>query len=101
MKLIKAHALGNDFLLVAADRASGRRSIARRCARGVRPPRGIGADGLIIYTLTAEGAAMELFNADGSHSEVSGNGVRCLAAWLALDARPTSQPRSRSTRMPA
>jgi diaminopimelate epimerase len=26
---------------------------------------------------------MQLLNADGSHSEVSGNGVRCLAAWLA------------------
>ena len=26
---------------------------------------------------------MALLNADGSYSEVSGNGVRCLAAWLA------------------
>lgn len=26
---------------------------------------------------------MRLFNADGSSSELSGNGVRCLAAWLA------------------
>ena len=26
---------------------------------------------------------MQLFNADGSRSEVSGNGVRCLAAWIA------------------
>ena len=26
---------------------------------------------------------MQLLNADGSYSEVSGNGVRCLAAWLA------------------
>jgi diaminopimelate epimerase len=26
---------------------------------------------------------MDLLNADGSYSEVSGNGVRCLAAWLA------------------
>ena len=29
---------------------------------------------------------MSLLNADGSYSEVSGNGVRCLAAWLALRA---------------
>jgi diaminopimelate epimerase len=28
---------------------------------------------------------MHLLNADGSPSEVSGNGVRCLAAWLARD----------------
>ena len=26
---------------------------------------------------------MQLFNADGSRSEISGNGVRCLAAWIA------------------
>jgi diaminopimelate epimerase len=31
------------------------------------------------------GAAMDLLNADGSYSEVSGNGVRCLAAWLARE----------------
>ena len=29
---------------------------------------------------------MELLNADGSYSEVSGNGVRCLAAWMAEQA---------------
>ncbi len=28
---------------------------------------------------------MRLLNADGSRSEVSGNGVRCLAAWLARE----------------
>ena len=32
---------------------------------------------------TAAGAAMTLFNADGSPAEVSGNGVRCLAAIVA------------------
>ena len=26
---------------------------------------------------------MSLLNADGSYSEVSGNGVRCLGAWIA------------------
>jgi diaminopimelate epimerase len=33
---------------------------------------------------------MDLLNADGSYSEISGNGVRCLAAWLAdrADAKP-------------
>jgi diaminopimelate epimerase len=86
MNLIKAHAFGNDFLLARADQAtpgSGRAALARAvCDRH----RGIGADGLILYTLTARGAAMELLNADGSYSEVSGNGVRCLAAWIASRA---------------
>lgn len=83
MRLIKAHAFGNDFLLVdsgqvppGADRASLARSV---CARH----RGIGADGLIVYDLTESGASMRLINADGSPSEISGNGVRCLATWIA------------------
>jgi len=83
VRLIKTHALGNDFLLVreadlpaGADRPALTRAV---CARH----RGVGADGLIVYTPTARGATMALLNADGSYSEVSGNGVRCLAAWIA------------------
>jgi diaminopimelate epimerase len=46
---------------------------------------GIGADGLILFEPKGAGAAMRLLNADGSPSEVSGNGVRCLAALLARE----------------
>jgi diaminopimelate epimerase len=35
---------------------------------------------LIAYTLTPKGARMRLANADGSHAELSGNGLRALAA---------------------
>jgi diaminopimelate epimerase len=86
MRFAKAHALGNDFLLIeaaAVPASVDREALARAvCDRH----RGIGADGLIFYTPTPGGAAMALLNADGSYSEVSGNGVRCLAAWLARDA---------------
>jgi diaminopimelate epimerase len=85
LKVVKAHAFGNDFLLVRrrdvekiADRASFARLLCER-------HRGIGADGLIAYEETASGASMDLLNADGSYSEVSGNGVRCLGAWLASE----------------
>ena len=44
---------------------------------------------------------MQLLNADGSCSEVSGNGVRCLAAWLARDARPAGDASSTSRPTPA
>ncbi len=55
----------------------------RPCARELCDRhRGIGADGLILYSPTPDGASMRLLNADGSHSEVSGNGVRGLAAIL-------------------
>ena len=78
---VKGHAYGNDFLLAnrddLPDGALG--PLARAmCHRH----HGVGADGLIAYRRTAAGAAMTLRNADGSRAEVSGNGVRCLAAWL-------------------
>lgn len=80
--LVKAHAFGNDFLLIderAVPKDADRPSFARAvCARH----RGIGADGLITFRGSSP-AAMDLLNADGSHSEISGNGVRCLAAWIA------------------
>ncbi|HET7694198.1 MAG TPA: diaminopimelate epimerase [Vicinamibacterales bacterium] len=90
MKLVKAHAYGNDFLLIqeqdvppGANRAQLSRDLCDR-------HRGIGADGMITYADGPRGARMQLLNADGSYSEVSGNGVRCLAAWLAKvrDLRP-------------
>ena len=53
---------------------------------------GIGADGLIVFERTDTGAAMRLFNADGSRAEVSGNGVRALAALLLRDdMRPSAE----------
>lgn len=81
MQLVKAHAYGNDFLLAEeppalADAASLARAVCDR-------HRGIGADGLILYRTTPQGASMRLLNADGSYSEISGNGIRCLAALLA------------------
>ena len=81
IRFAKAHAYGNDFLFVeqirveAAELDSLARAICRR-------QHGVGADGLIVYRRTPAGAAMRLFNADGSPAEVSGNGVRCLGALL-------------------
>ena len=49
---------------------------------------GVGADGLILYRADCRTARrMTLFNADGSRAEVSGNGVRGLAALLLRDER--------------
>ena len=82
LDLFKAHAYGNDFLCAPIDQTveSQRAELARRmCHRHT----GVGADGLILYAPTAGGATMTLYNADGGVAEVSGNGVRCLAAWVA------------------
>ncbi|MPZ19583.1 MAG: diaminopimelate epimerase [Luteitalea sp.] len=84
LHVTKAHAYGNDFLYVphaaALTACPDLPALARRlCDRHT----GLGADGLILYTRTADGAAMRLLNADGSAAEVSGNGVRGLAALIA------------------
>jgi diaminopimelate epimerase len=81
VRFTKAHAYGNDFLYVLSRDVRGLPpdSLARElCDRHT----GIGADGLILFTPTADGASMELFNADGGRAEVSGNGVRGLGALL-------------------
>jgi len=86
----KAHAYGNDFLYVPAAALSGGDPAAWArilCDRH----RGIGADGVILYTPTATGATMKLLNADGSPSELSGNGLRGLAAIVAREWRRTGR----------
>jgi diaminopimelate epimerase len=86
---VKAHAYGNDFLLVDERRYAGGDDSA--FARAIcHRHTGVGADGLLLYTPRAGGASMRLFNADGSASELSGNGLRCLAAVVAKTDRSAS-----------
>ena len=84
VKFAKAHAYGNDFLYVERDAVAGvpLAPLARElCDRHA----GVGADGLILYAAAPGGATMSLLNADGSRAEVSGNGLRGLAALLLQD----------------
>src|ERR1700759_3721594 len=79
---VKAHACGNDFLIIE-DTLAGRKhgELARKlCARNTS----VGADGIEFLERRANGELfLRLFNADGSEAELSGNGTRCVAAWLA------------------
>lgn len=81
MKFTKAHGLGNDFILVSeADvPAEWAEWAIRLCDRN----RGIGGDGILIVGIDAGRniARMKLLNPDGTHGEISGNGVRCVGAW--------------------
>ena len=79
---VKAHACGNDFLIVEEALAQRRHAVlARRlCVRNTS----VGADGIEFLERRAGGEFfLRLFNADGSEAELSGNGTRCVAAWLA------------------
>jgi diaminopimelate epimerase len=79
---VKAHACGNDFLIIEESLAHRRHAeLARKlCARNTS----VGADGIEFLERKANGDFfLRLFNADGSEAELSGNGTRCVAAWLA------------------
>jgi diaminopimelate epimerase len=79
----KAHACGNDFLIVTEEAAADLDWAAltlRLCARNT----GVGADGIEFFRWTGPcSGRIRLHNADGSIAEISGNGTRCVAAWMA------------------
>ena len=78
---VKATACGNDFLIV--DGMFLPDNVADFSKRLCDRHRGVGADG-VEWLLPAQDAdiSAQLFNADGSEAEISGNGTRCVAAYL-------------------
>ena len=89
----KAHACGNDFLIITEEDAAGydKAELTRHlCERNT----GIGADGIEFFHWTGDSSGrIRLHNADGSIAEISGNGTRCVAAWMAEErgAEPSDQ----------
>jgi diaminopimelate epimerase len=87
MRFVKMHGIGNDYVYVDAfrERVEEPEKLAVRIADRHF---GVGGDGLILVAPpTEEGKAagatvrMRMFNADGSESEMCGNGVRCVAKF--------------------
>src|SRR6266567_4726149 len=83
MRFTKMQGAGNDYVYIdcfthpmPADPAGLSRSISDRHF-------GVGSDGLILICPSdnADGR-MRMFNADGSESEMCGNGIRCVAKFL-------------------
>ena len=83
MKLSKWQALGNDYLLV--ERAELTQPLTPDAVRELCDYHyGVGSDGLLEVVSAEEGRAeVRIWNPDGSTAELSGNGVRIVAAWLA------------------
>lgn len=85
IEFTKYHGLGNDFILIdnrasAEPRLTPEQAIAW-CDRHF----GIGADGVIFALPGQDGTdyTMRIFNSDGSEPEMCGNGIRCMARFLA------------------
>lgn len=85
MQFAKYHGLGNDFILIdnrhSPDPCLTPEQAVQWCDRHF----GIGADG-VIFALPGQGDTdytMRIFNSDGSEPEMCGNGIRCLARFIA------------------
>ncbi|MEB3310532.1 MAG: diaminopimelate epimerase [Snowella sp.] len=81
----KYHGLGNDFILIDNRHSPtplvSPEEAVKMCDRHF----GIGADGVIFALPGQEGTdyTMRIFNSDGSEPEMCGNGIRCLARFIA------------------
>jgi diaminopimelate epimerase len=83
----KAHGARNDFLLTWLDRLPAAFDAAAAAIAICNRHTGVGADGWLLVSPSssvniAADIAIELWNSDGSHSEMSGNGTRCAAACV-------------------
>ncbi|MEG4214239.1 diaminopimelate epimerase [Microcoleus sp. Pol14C6] len=85
IEFAKYHGLGNDFILID-NRQSSEPVIAPEQAVDLCDRHfGIGADG-VIFALPGQNDTdytMRIFNSDGSEPEMCGNGIRCLAKFIA------------------
>lgn len=82
VRMTKMHGIGNDYVYV--DCRDRDLSDPPRVARAVsRRHHGIGSDGLILVRPSTEAdCRMEMYNADGSRSEMCGNGIRCVGKYV-------------------
>jgi diaminopimelate epimerase len=88
----KAQAVGNDFLVIERsdlESAGISNSYLPGFAKQIcHRYFGVGADGLEVVSASDSGdAEIHLWNSDGSSAELSGNGTRCVAAYLTAAKR--------------
>lgn len=84
MRFEKWQALGNDYLILEAERLPWELT-AKRIEWLCDPHFGIGADGVLLLSRSEDPefvAALRIFNPDGSEAELSGNGAREAVLYL-------------------
>jgi diaminopimelate epimerase len=83
MRFTKMQGVGNDYVYVDCFRERAPADPARLSVAVSDRHFGIGADGLILICPSEiADARMRMFNADGSESEMCGNGLRCVAKFV-------------------
>ncbi len=95
IEFTKYHGLGNDFILVDNRHSSEPVVTPEQAVVLCDRHFGIGADG-VIFALPGQNGTdytMRIFNSDGSEPEMCGNGIRCLAKFIAdLEAAEMHPP---------
>jgi diaminopimelate epimerase len=83
MKFTKMQGAGNDYVYVDCF-AQPAPTDVESLARAISDRHfGVGGDGLIlICPVEGADAEMRMYNADGSYSEMCGNGIRCVAKYV-------------------
>lgn len=82
MRFTKMHGLGNDYVYVDCLNQPPPRDPAGLSQVISDRHFGVGSDGLILIGPSERAdVRMRMFNADGSESEMCGNGVRCVAKY--------------------
>lgn len=84
MKFTKMHGCGNDYIYVDGSREQIKSEDKPDIVKKLSDRHfGIGGDGVIFINSSAEADfEMEMYNADGSRSEMCGNGIRCVAKYV-------------------
>jgi diaminopimelate epimerase len=102
IEFTKYHGLGNDFILIDNRHSPEPVITAEQAVELCDRHFGIGADG-VIFALPGQNGTdytMRIFNSDGSEPEMCGNGIRCLAKFIAdlerSEIHPPQPPESKT-----
>ena len=84
MRFTKMHGIGNDYVYVNCFEVPFPKDPAALAVKISDRHFGVGSDGLILICPSDNGAdaRMRMYNADGSESEMCGNGLRCVAKFV-------------------
>ncbi len=83
MRFTKMHGAGNDYIYINAMEEELPDDLGELAIQMSHRRFGVGADGIILIVASDKAdAGMRMFNADGSESEMCGNGIRCVAKYV-------------------
>lgn len=84
MKFTKMHGCGNDYVYIDGAKENISREIKPDLVQRLSDRHfGIGSDGVIFINPCPDADfEMEMYNADGSRSEMCGNGIRCVGKYV-------------------